>query len=213
MSIRPPLLNTPHISLLIPPLSVTRALGWAQFTVLHSKFPPAIYFTQGKCICFPGGSDGKESACNARDPSSIPGSGRFPGERNGNPLQCSCLENLMDRGTWWATVHRVAKNQTHLSEFHFHFFHFSKYIFTCYSLNLSYPLLPQVHKSVLCLGHHYAASTFMCLESSHHTIRGPDHHEKLQGKEPRPWLRVSTKYQPQDWAIWIFRPSQASRWL
>ena len=115
------------------PLSCHRALGWAQFTVLHSKFPPAIYFTRGKCICFPGGSDGKESARSARDPSSIPGSGRFPGERNGNPLQYSCLENLMDRGTWWATVHGVAKNQTHLSEFHFHFFHFSEYVSMLFS--------------------------------------------------------------------------------
>ena len=43
---------------------------------------------------FPGGSDGKESACNVGDPGSIPGSGRLPGERNGNPLQYSCLENL-----------------------------------------------------------------------------------------------------------------------
>ena len=44
---------------------------------------------------FPGGSDGKESACNAGDPGSIPGLGRFPGEGNGNPLQYSCLENAM----------------------------------------------------------------------------------------------------------------------
>ena len=49
---------------------------------------------------FPGGSDGKASACNAGDPGSIPGSGRSPGEGNGNPLQHSCLENLMDGGAW-----------------------------------------------------------------------------------------------------------------
>ena len=61
---------------------------------------------------FPGGSDGKLSACNAGDLGSIPGSGRSPGEGNGNPLQYSCLENSMDRGVWWATVHRVAKSQT-----------------------------------------------------------------------------------------------------
>jgi len=66
---------------------------------------------------FPGGSDGKDSACNAGDPSLIPGLGRFPGEGNGNPLQYSCLENPMDRGTWWATVHGVAKSQTGLSDF------------------------------------------------------------------------------------------------
>ena len=49
-----------------------------------------------------------------RDESSVPESGRSPGGRHGNPLQCSCLENPMDRGAWWATVHRVAKSQTWL---------------------------------------------------------------------------------------------------
>ena len=68
---------------------------------------------------FPGGSDGKASACNAGDPGSIPGLGRSPGEGNGNPLQYSCLENSMDWGAWWATVHRVAKSQTRLSDFTF----------------------------------------------------------------------------------------------
>ena len=61
---------------------------------------------------FPGGSDGKESSCNAGDPGSIPGSGRSPGEGNGNPLQYSYLENPKDRGAWWAIVHRVIKSQT-----------------------------------------------------------------------------------------------------
>ena len=61
---------------------------------------------------FPGGSDGKASAYNVGDLGSIPGSGRSPGEGNGNPLQDSCLENPMDRGTWWATVHGVAKSRT-----------------------------------------------------------------------------------------------------
>ena len=61
---------------------------------------------------FPGGSDSKESACNAQDLSSIPRSGKSPGEENGNPLQYSCLENSMDRGAWWATVHGVAKSGT-----------------------------------------------------------------------------------------------------
>ena len=54
---------------------------------------------------FPGSSDGKESACNVVDPSSVPGSGRAPGEGNGYPLQDSCLENSMDRGARQATVH------------------------------------------------------------------------------------------------------------
>ena len=54
-------------------------------------------------------SVGKESACNAGDPGSIPGSGTSPGEGNGNPLQHSCLENSMDRGAWWTTVHGVTR--------------------------------------------------------------------------------------------------------
>ena len=66
---------------------------------------------------FPCGSDSKESACNAGDPGSVPGSGRFPGEGNGNSLQYSCLENLMDRGAWQATVHGVAKSWTRLRDF------------------------------------------------------------------------------------------------
>ena len=59
-----------------------------------------------------GGSDDKESICNARDLDSIPGLGRSPGEGNGNPLQYSCLENPMERGAWQGTVHWVTKNQT-----------------------------------------------------------------------------------------------------
>ena len=57
----------------------------------------------------PGGSDSKESACSAGDLGSIPASGRSPGGGNGNPLQYSCLKIPMDRGAWWATVHRVTK--------------------------------------------------------------------------------------------------------
>ena len=60
-------------------------------------------------------TDGKESACSAGDLGMIPGSGRPPGEGNGYPLQYSCLENSMERGAWWATVHRVAKSWTRLS--------------------------------------------------------------------------------------------------
>ena len=56
-------------------------------------------------------------ACNAGDLGSIPGSRRSPGEGNGNPLQYSCLENPMDIVAWWATVHKVAKSWTHLSDF------------------------------------------------------------------------------------------------
>ena len=61
---------------------------------------------------FPGGSDGKESACNAGDPGLIPGLERSPGERHGNPLQYSYLENPMERRAWQAAVHRVAQSQT-----------------------------------------------------------------------------------------------------
>ena len=69
---------------------------------------------------FPGGSDGKESVCNAGDSGSIPELGRSPREGNGNPLQYSCLENAMNRGAWWATVHGVAKSWTWLSDSHTH---------------------------------------------------------------------------------------------
>ena len=61
---------------------------------------------------FPGASGSKESAYNAGDLGLIPGLGRSPGERNGNPLQCSCLGNPMDREAWWAAVHGVTKNRT-----------------------------------------------------------------------------------------------------
>ena len=69
---------------------------------------------------FPGGSDRKEFPCNAGDLGLSPGSGRSPGEGDGNPLQYSCLENPMDKGGWRASVHRVAKRQTGLSDYHFH---------------------------------------------------------------------------------------------
>ena len=71
---------------------------------------------------FPGGSDSKESVCNVGDLGSIPGTERFPGEGNGNPLQYSCLENSMDRGAWQTTVHGVAKSQTQMNNFHSNFF-------------------------------------------------------------------------------------------
>ena len=65
---------------------------------------------------FLGGSDGKESACSDRDPGLIPGSGRSPGEGNGYLLHSSCLENPMDSGVWWATIHGAAKSRTQLSD-------------------------------------------------------------------------------------------------
>ena len=70
-----------------------------------------------KRALFPGGSDGKASARVAEDPGLISGSGRCPGEGNGNPLQYSCLENSMDGGAWWSTVHGVGKSRTRLGHF------------------------------------------------------------------------------------------------
>ena len=63
-------------------------------------------------MAFPGGSDGEESACNAGDSGLIPGSGRGPGEGNGNPPQYSCLENPMDRGAWRVILRGVSESDT-----------------------------------------------------------------------------------------------------
>jgi len=67
-------------------------------------------------VCFRGGSNSKESACNAGDLGSVSWLGRSPGEGNGYPLQYSCLVIYMDRGTWWDRVPGVAKSWTHLSK-------------------------------------------------------------------------------------------------
>ena len=101
-------------------------------------------------VGFPGGSDDKESAHNSRDLSLIPGSGRSPGEGNGNPLQYSCLENPVHKETWSATVCRVTKSQTRLRSKHSVF----KVVTECnYSwcvalLGLSLPL--KAHVQCLC---------------------------------------------------------------
>ena len=83
-------------------------LGWEAVVTSEQRF--TLYRR------LPYSSDDKESACNAGDLGLIPRSGRSPGEGNGNPLQYSCLENPMDRGAWWATVYRVTKSQTRLSD-------------------------------------------------------------------------------------------------
>ena len=70
---------------------------------------------------FPYGSDGKESTCSARDPGSIPGSWRIPGEGNGYPLQCTCLENSMDRGVWQATILGITKESDMTEQLKLHF--------------------------------------------------------------------------------------------
>ena len=89
-------------------------------------FKSTSRFKGKHCVCinlrgkrgrFPGGSDGKASACNAGDLGLIPGLGRSSGEGNGSPLHYSCLENSMDGEAWWATVHGVAKSQTQLRHF------------------------------------------------------------------------------------------------
>ena len=93
---------------------ISIAPRFLQMELFHS-FYGWVVFHAGS----PGGSDGKESACSVKDPGSIPGSRRSPGEGNGTPLQYSCLENPMDRGAWWATVHGVTKSQIRLSNFTF----------------------------------------------------------------------------------------------
>ena len=90
---------------------------------------------------FPNGSDSKASAYNAYymgDLGLIPGSGRSPGEGNGNPLQYSCLKNPMDGGTWQATVHGVSKSLTQLSNFTFHFHFHGHPIFDKGSKNIQW---------------------------------------------------------------------------
>ena len=72
--------------------------------------------------CFPGGSDGKESACNEGDLGSIPGWGRSPGEGNSNPLQDSCLENPIDGGAWWATYSPWGRKESDMTSLSFTLF-------------------------------------------------------------------------------------------
>ena len=94
-------------------------MALSTFTSLRNHYHcwlPQFFIIPNRNYPFPGGSDDKESACNAGDLGSIPGSGRSPGEGNGNPLQYSYLENSVDRGAWWATLHGVAKSQTQLSD-------------------------------------------------------------------------------------------------
>ena len=80
--------------------------------MLHCAICFSFFFNWGRIDLqgFPGGSECKESAYNARELGSIPRFGMSPGEGNGNPLQYSCLGNSMDRGAWRAIVHRVAKD-------------------------------------------------------------------------------------------------------
>ena len=89
-------------------LSVIVTSYWGVLTdprIVKESFPSLLSLKLLREITF----SGRESACQAGDTDSIPGWGSSPGEGNGNPLQYSCLENPMDRGAWWATVHRVTK--------------------------------------------------------------------------------------------------------
>ena len=99
--------NFEQMQILGPNPRTRNSVGGAQQPVFQQALP---WFWAS-----PSGSDGKESACNAGDLGSIPGMGRAPRERNGYPLQYSCLENSMDRGARCTTVHKVAKNQTWLT--------------------------------------------------------------------------------------------------
>ena len=93
-------------------------------TLMHMSGPTLKFSSALSCILgFPGGSAGKESACNGGDLGLIPGLGRCHGEGNGYPLQYSGLESSMDRGAWWATVHGVTKSRIWLSNFHFYIPH------------------------------------------------------------------------------------------
>ena len=116
-------------------------------------------------LSFPGGSDGKASACNAGDRGSIPGLGRSPGEGHGNPLQYCCLENPRDGGAWWAAIYGVAQSRTRLmwlssSSRPLHMFFFIlasqfplfKTVQICLSLgNYSWLYLPQIHVLCVCI--------------------------------------------------------------
>ena len=93
-------------------LETLPAMGGLGSTPVHI-LPLPLAFSSFLCVClgFPGGSEVKASACTAEDPGLIPGLGRSLGERKGYQLQYSCPEDSMDRGAWWAAVHRVPKRR------------------------------------------------------------------------------------------------------
>ena len=102
--------------LIIPILKISQAL-FLRFSTYKGNY---LLISELRIFMFPlidflGSSDGKESTCNLEEPDSIPGSGRSPGGGPGNPLQYSCMENPMDRGAWWPTVHRVTQSRTGLN--------------------------------------------------------------------------------------------------
>ena len=94
----------------------TQRLSRSMYFEFPQQSAKTPVFLTGLSTCIGHLCSGKESACNAGDLGSIPGSGRSSGKGNGNPLQYSCLESSMDRGAWWATVHGVTESQTGLSD-------------------------------------------------------------------------------------------------
>ena len=106
--------------MLSSPLALTDSPALYQFVFTTDPFlqdpvPVGTAWVRYQINLF-GDSDGKESACSAEDSGLIPGLRRAPGEGNGYPLQCSCLENHMDRGAWQAMVHWVTKSWTRLND-------------------------------------------------------------------------------------------------
>ena len=98
-------------------LSLSRVPAWrGGLEKIKEVLFPLQFTVPNPVLGFPGGSDGKESASNMGDLGSILGSGRSPGEGNGNPLQCSYLQNPVARGALWATVHGITKSWTWLSD-------------------------------------------------------------------------------------------------
>ena len=110
------IMNVKHVT----PCLAQRRCPVNMSLVFHLLFHNFMWAYVCVCVCvcvgFPGGSVGEEPSCNAGDSGSVPGLGRSPGGEHGSPLQCSCLENSMDRGTWWVIVHRVTKSWTRLNQ-------------------------------------------------------------------------------------------------
>ena len=121
-----PWLNLPGLKWLLVNLTilnvdsftfVSTVFWWLTLRGSHAFYRRArLVYIEEVLPGIPGGSDSSESACKAGDLGSIPRSGRSPGEGTGYPLQSSCLENSIDRGTWWATVQRIAKSWTQLND-------------------------------------------------------------------------------------------------
>ena len=99
--------NIQYLSLSVWLISLSIICPRPMHTLQKALFHYSLWLNN---IPLPSGSNGKISTCNTGDRGLIPESGRSPGEGNGNPLQYSCLENSMNRGTWWATVHGVTKS-------------------------------------------------------------------------------------------------------